>query len=214
MIAPAGRAWAVHAIAPAGRAWAVHAGEPGCADSLATAAGTIRWSVTGDNPLGPAETELPDAPTVREELASANRDDVAALVQRHPESPLAWAELSDIAHADGRVLDAYAFAVVAHARGMEALERAGWRPGDAVPWQARSNRGVLRAAYALRRAASAIGAHDEADRLGDFLQGVDPTAVGRIEVKYTTTQLLPVITPEMIAAASPPTEAFVIRGED
>ncbi|HEY9423570.1 MAG TPA: DUF3151 family protein [Microterricola sp.] len=170
--------------------------------------------MTGDDSLGPAEIELPDAPTVREALASANRDEVAALVLRHPESPLAWAELSDIANADGRALDAYAYALVAHARGTDALQSAGWRPGDLVPWSLRSNRGVLRATYALRRAASAIGAHDEADRLGDFLQSVDPTAVGRIEVKYTTTQLLPVITPEMLAAASPNTEAFVVRGED
>lgn len=176
--------------------------------------------MTGDDSLGPAEIELPDAPTVREALASANRDEVADLVLRHPESPLAWAELSDIANADGRALDAYAYALVAHARAAEALQDAGWRPGDAVPWSLRSNRGVLRAAYALRRSASAIGAHDEADRLGDFLQSVDPSAVGRIEVKYTTTQLLPVITPEMIAAATPPTEVstgsttMVIRGED
>ncbi|SDR98629.1 DUF3151 family protein [Microterricola viridarii] len=170
--------------------------------------------MTGDNTLGPAETELPDAPAVREALASANRDEVADLALRHPESPLVWAELSDIAHADGRLVDAYAYAAVAHARGLEALDAAGWRPGDSVSWQHRANRGVLRAAYALRRAASAIGAHDEADRLGDFLQGLDPEAVERIEMKYTTTQLLPVITPEMLAAAQPPTEAFVIRGED
>ena len=83
-----------------------------------------------------------------------------------------------------------------------------------MPWSLRSNRGVLRAAYALRRAASEIGDHDEADRLSDFLQSVDPTAVGRIEVKYTTTQLLPAITPELLAAASPNTEAFVVRGEN
>ncbi len=164
--------------------------------------------------LGRAETELPDAPTVREALASANRNEVAALALQHPESPLVWAEMSDIAHAAGRTVDAYAYATVAHARGLAALAAAGWRPGDLVPWKHRSNRGALRAAYALRRSASAIGAHDEAESLGDFLQSVDPEAVESIATKYTTTQLLPVITPEMIAAAAPPTEAFVIRGED
>lgn len=184
------------------------------AQSWASGPGAIRWSVTGDDSLGPAEIELPDAPSVREALASANRDEVAALALQHPESPLVWAELSDIAHADGHIVDAYAYATVAHERGLAALADVGWRPGDLVSWSHRSNRGVLRAAYALRRAASAIGWHDQADRLGDFLQSIDPEAVQRIEVKYTTTQLLPVITPEMIAAASPPTEAFVIRGED
>ena len=170
--------------------------------------------MTGENSLGPAETELPDAPTVRKALASANREEVADLALQHPESPLLWAELSDIAHAEGRPVDAYAYATVAHNRGLNALAAAGWQPGDLVLWQHRANRGVLRAAYALRRSASAIGAHDEADRLSDFLQSIDPEAVSLIETKYTTTQLLPVITPEMIAAAQPPTEAFVIRGED
>ncbi|MFC6235988.1 DUF3151 family protein, partial [Leucobacter soli] len=50
-----------------------------------------------------------------------------------------------------------------------------------VPWSHEPNRGVLRALYALRRAADRIGEHAEVRRLTEFLEGADPTAIAAIE---------------------------------
>ncbi|MFC6356091.1 DUF3151 family protein [Luethyella okanaganae] len=167
--------------------------------------------MTGDDSLGSAETQLPEMASVRDALVSTSREDVAELVLRYPASPLVWAELANVVHSEGRLLESYAYASVAHQRGLDALRAVGWNDGDAVPWSHEPNRGIHRAAYALRRAAFAIGAHDEGNRLSDFLQAADPDAIARIEAEHTSTQLLAVIKP---GAVAPPTEAFVIRGED
>ena len=50
-----------------------------------------------------------------------------------------------------------------------------------VPWSHEPNRGVLRALYALRRAADSIGEDAETERLTEFLHGADPTAIAAIE---------------------------------
>jgi hypothetical protein len=182
----------------------------------------IGWGVTGDNLLDQPETLLPAESEVLAALSRTRRHDVAAVVASHPTSSLAWAELADIAHADGNTLESYAYARVGYHRGLDALRAAGWRGHGAIPWRHEPNRGVLRALYALRRAAREIGELDEVERLTAFLNGADPTAIGRIEAEHATTQLLQVVQPAGpdteagIAPVdpAPPTEAFVIRGED
>lgn len=104
-----------------------------------------------------------------------------SVVQANPESPLAWALLADEAHAQGKTIESYAFARVGYHRGLDALRRAGWRGHGPIPWSHEPNRGVLRALYALRRAAEAIGESHEVERLTEFLTGADPQAVSHIE---------------------------------
>jgi Protein of unknown function (DUF3151) len=187
--------------------------------------------VTGDNLLDQPETLLPADSEVLAALSRTGRHEVALVVAAHPTSSLAWAELADIAHADGSTLEAYAYARVGYHRGLDSLRKAGWRGQGPIPWRHEPNRGVLRALYALRRGAQEIEEFDEVERLTAFLNGADPTAIGRIESEHTTTQLMPVIgaaAPAATGTASvgmpasvpvpvdpaPPTEAFVIRGED
>ncbi len=45
------------------------------------------------------------------------------------------------------------------------------------PWSHEPNRGVLRAPFALRRAAEAIGEAGEPERLTEFLDSSDPEAL-------------------------------------
>jgi hypothetical protein len=154
--------------------------------------------VPGDNLLEQPETLLPAEPEVISELDRTGKHEVARVVAAHPTSSLAWAELANIAHAEGRTLDSYAYARVGYHRGLDALRKAGWRGQGPIPWRHEPNRGVLRAFYALRRAAGEIGEAGEVERLTALLNGSDPTAIARIASEQT----------------APPTEAFVIRGED
>ena len=180
----------------------------------------IRLSVTG-NDTPPEEHDaapgivVDDDPAVREAIGLLSRDDLPAYVVAHDRSPLAWAELADIALSEQRSLEAYGFATVAHQRGLEALAAAGWTAGDPVSWSSPANRGVLRAAHALARAASAIGLMDEAATLAEFLEQSDPDAEARIDSEHTPTQLIAVIPPSARpTVVAPVTEAYVIRGED
>lgn len=133
----------------------------------------------GDNLLGPAPTLLPEETDVAAALAAGQ--DPELIVRAHPDSPLAWAALADAADAAGREVEAYAFARVGYHRGLDALRRAGWRGAGPVPWSHEPNRGVLRALYALRRAAGVIGETAEVERLSEFLEGADPAAIPAIE---------------------------------
>ncbi|RGE21910.1 DUF3151 domain-containing protein [Leucobacter sp. wl10] len=133
----------------------------------------------GENLLGPEPTLLAEDPAVTAALRSGA--DPEAVVREYPESPLAWAILADAADAEGREIEAYAFARVGYHRGLDALRKAGWRGAGPVPWAHEANRGVLRALYALRRAAERIGERSEADRLTEFLEGADPQAIEAIE---------------------------------
>ena len=133
----------------------------------------------GENLLGPEPTLL--AADLAVEAALAEARDPSAVVREHPESPLAWAVLADLADAEGREVEAYAFARVGYHRGLDALRKAGWRGAGPVPWSHEANRGVLRALYALRRAAATIGEQGEVDRLTEFLNGADPGAIPAIE---------------------------------
>lgn len=133
----------------------------------------------GENLLAPEPTLLPREDEVEAALAAGT--DPEQVVRDHPASPLAWAVLADRADADGREVEAYAFARVGYHRGLDALRRAGWRGAGPVPWSHAPNRGVLRALFALRRAAARIGEGSEVDRLTEFLNDADPTAIAAIE---------------------------------
>ncbi|RNE67316.1 DUF3151 domain-containing protein [Cryobacterium tepidiphilum] len=160
--------------------------------------------MTGDNLLNQPETLLPAETEVAEALQGVSISDLPAVVAAHPTSSLAWAALADAAHDDGRTLDSYAYARVGYHRGLDALRKAGWRGQGPVPWRHEPNRGVLRALYALRRAAAEIGETGEVQRLTEFLDGADRSAIAQIEAEQAASH----------AAVAPPTDTFIIRGED
>ncbi len=139
----------------------------------------------GNNLLAPEPTLLEPDTAVTDALAADAAPEQVA--REHPASPLAWAVLADAAHTEGRVIESYAFARVGYHRGLDSLRKAGWRGQGPVPWSHEPNRGVLRALYALRRSADAIGETAEVERLTDFLDGADPTAADSIaaEIKAT-----------------------------
>ena len=133
----------------------------------------------GQNLLGPEPTRLAADPEVDAALAAG--EDPESVVRSHPESPAAWAALADRAHGEGREIEAYAFARVGYHRGLDALRKSGWRGAGPVPWSHEPNRGVLRALYALRRAAGVIGEAGEVERLTEFLDGADPEVIRTLE---------------------------------
>lgn len=131
------------------------------------------------NLLGVPETLLPEEPTV---LIDLDGRPLAEVVVAHPTSSLAWALLADETAAAGRDLESYAYARVGYHRGLDALRKAGWRGQGPVPWSHEPNRGVLRALYALRRGAAAIGETDEVERLTTFLNDSDPAVIPTLDV--------------------------------
>jgi hypothetical protein len=133
------------------------------------------------NLLGLPETRLPEEPHVLASIANSELDP-SDVVIGHPTSSLAWALLADDAFGRGKTLESYAYARVGYHRGLDALRKAGWKGQGPIPWAHEPNRGVLRALYALHRAADAIGEEDEVERLAEFLEGADPTAVAAIEL--------------------------------
>lgn len=134
------------------------------------------------NLLGPGPILLPEDTEVLASLANDELDAADAVIA-HPTSPLAWALLADEAFAAGRTIESYAFARVGYHRGLDTLRRNGWKGHGPIPWSHEPNRGVLRALYALHRAADAIGEEDEVERLATFLDDSDPTAVASIEAE-------------------------------
>lgn len=133
-----------------------------------------------NNLLGPEPVRLPEEPDVLASIANPEME-TSDVVIGHPTSALAWARLSDEAFAAGRTLESYAFARVGYHRGLDTLRRNGWKGHGPIPWSHEPNRGVLRALYALHRAAEAIGEEDEVERLAKFLDDSDPEAVTAIE---------------------------------
>ncbi|MGZ8743179.1 MAG: DUF3151 domain-containing protein [Nocardioides sp.] len=123
---------------------------------------------------GPPPTHLPEDPAAAE-LDSAPAADV---VRRHPESPIAWATLAELALADDAVDDvtAYAYARVGYHRSLDLLRRNGWKGHGPVPWSHEPNRGFLRALAALAVAAERIGEAPEATRCAEFLRDSSPEA--------------------------------------
>ena len=122
---------------------------------------------------------------MRQALAEADRASVASVVAGHPSSPLAWAELADLADSEGHSIEAYAFAAVAVDFAREQLAGSGWQAGAAVPWSDEPNRAYLRALDAQRRAALALGLDDQAARLADELASADAEAPARIASEFT-----------------------------
>lgn len=125
------------------------------------------------NLLGePEPTLLPiDQAIIDEQMGGVDSYDIT---RRHPDSPHAWAGLSDSAWSDGRVLESYAFARVGYHRGLDALRRNGWKGHGPVPWSHEPNRGFLNCLQYLHRAASSIGEDDEVIRLDAFMRECDP----------------------------------------
>ncbi|MGX5697490.1 DUF3151 family protein [Agromyces soli] len=146
----------------------------------------------------PAETvaSLADEPEVREALAASDRGAVQGVVADHPSSPLAWAELADLADSEGRAIEAYAFAAASAELARAQLEASGWSRGAAVPWADEPNRAYLRALDAQRRAAIALGLADRAEALAAELAEADAEAPARIASEFTPTQLITVIPAE------------------
>jgi len=122
---------------------------------------------------GPPPTHLPEDPAAAEIDAGT---DPANVVRAHPESPVAWATLAEIALRDGGVDDvtAYAYARVGYHRSLDLLRRNGWKGNGPVPWEHEPNRGFLRALAALATAAERIGEQTEADRCTEFLRESSP----------------------------------------
>ncbi|UIP59830.1 DUF3151 family protein [Agromyces marinus] len=157
-----------------------------------------------------AEAVLADEPEVRLALSEADRASVSAVVAEHPSSPLAWAELADLADSEGRALDAFAYAVVAVDLARGQLEATGWEPGTAVRWSEEPNRAYLRALDAERRAAARLGLAERSDRAAADLAAADATAPARIASEFTPTQVMPVVTADLLASL---TEAEAHTGE-
>jgi len=128
----------------------------------------------GPSGSGPTPTRLPEdaEPLAALECGAAAAEVAAA----HPASSLAWAVLAENALAEGRSVDAYAYARVGYHRGLDALRRAGWKGAGPIPWEHLPNRGFLRALAALGRAAAAIGEDAERDRCQQFLRDSDQAA--------------------------------------
>lgn len=122
---------------------------------------------------GPPETKLPEDPAAPELAAGKDPREVAAA---HPTSSLAWATLAEGAFAEGRTIEAYAFARTGYHRGLDALRRNGWKGHGPVPWEHEPNRGFLRALAALAKAAGEIGETEEYERCTTFLRDSSPAA--------------------------------------
>jgi len=118
-------------------------------------------------------TRLPPDPAVA--LLDIGQD-AAQVAAEYPTSSAAWAALADAALADGRTVEAYAYARTGYHRGLDALRRAGWKGQGPIPWSHEPNRGFLRALHALAVAAERIREDDEAHRCRSFLVDSDPEA--------------------------------------
>lgn len=132
--------------------------------------------MTSGNLLAPP-TRLPDDPAIARLKDGEDPETVAAAF---PTSSTAWAALAEVALADGRNIEAYAFARTGYHRGLDALRRAGWRGSGPIPWSHEPNRGFLRSLHALGLAAAAIDETDEATRCATFLSDSDPQAAAAL----------------------------------
>jgi hypothetical protein len=134
--------------------------------------------MTGFGNLLAPPTRLPKEPGA-ERLAAG--DDPASVAAAYPASSAAWAALADAANANGRPVEAYAYARTGYHRGLDALRRAGWKGQGPIPWAHEPNQGFLRALHALAVAAATIGEQDEAARCRQFLDDSDPEAAKALD---------------------------------
>jgi hypothetical protein len=130
----------------------------------------------------PSPTLLPAEPEAAAKLAAAagSEKDVKDVAAAHPAFSAAWAELAEIALADGEPVTAYAYARTGYHRGLDQLRRSGWRGAGPVPWSHQPNQGFLRALSALGLAAESIGESEEAERCAQFLNDSDPAATAAL----------------------------------
>ncbi len=122
---------------------------------------------------GPPETLLPVDPAAAELAAGTPAVEVAAKL---PASSLAWGTLAEAALAEGKTIEAYAYARTGYHRGLDALRRNGWKGHGPVPWEHEPNRGFLRCLAVLGKAAGIIGETEEAERCTTFLRDSSATA--------------------------------------
>ncbi len=127
---------------------------------------------------GPPPTHLPDDPAAAELAEGA---EPAAVVRRHPASPIAWAALAALAAEQGADdVTVYAYARVGYHRSLDQLRRHGWKGHGPVPWSHEPNRGFLRCLALLALSARAIGEDDEAERCATFLRDSSPEAAAEL----------------------------------
>ena len=123
------------------------------------------------------ETRIEEPEGSLDELARANtREAIDKVVARWPSCLAAWAAEGELALAEGRSVEAYAFFRVGYHRGLDRLRAAGWRGSGRVPWAHTGNQGFLRSLAGLARAAERLGEQDEASRCRDFLSTLAPEA--------------------------------------
>ncbi len=125
---------------------------------------------------GTGQTRLPADPAA-DDLAAPGAN-VVAIVAQHPTSSLGWAMLAEAAlsgDSQADVIAGYAYARTGYHRGLDTLRRAGWHGTGEVPWEHESNRGFLRALWALSVAAGRIGETDEQERCAQFLRDSSET---------------------------------------
>src|SRR3954471_11389862 len=134
---------------------------------------------TRDLMAGPPPVLLPEDPEPRAALDAG--DDPSSVAARWPSSSLAWANLAETALANGRPVEAYAFARTGYHRGLDALRRNGWKGFGPVPLAHEPNQGVLRSIAALSRAAEAIDETAETERCRQLLLDSDPEAGALLE---------------------------------
>lgn len=133
-------------------------------------------------PQGPPSTELPPPdPAAHHALeqalagpAEARREAISAVVAMWPRYVDAWARLGDLGRDD---IERYAAYRVGYHRGLDALRASGWRGSGYVRWTYPNNRGFLRALRGLGQMAQRIGENDEAERIGLFIQQLDPSGI-------------------------------------
>ncbi len=123
---------------------------------------------------GPPPTHLPEDPAATE-LAEGGAP--AAVVRRHPASPIAWAALAALAAEEGADdVTVYAYSRVGYHRSLDLLRRNGWKGHGPVPWSHEPNRGFLRSLALLALSAKAIGETEEWERCATFLRDSSPEA--------------------------------------
>jgi Protein of unknown function (DUF3151) len=128
--------------------------------------------------LPPPSSDAADAlaAAIANDGPAARKEAVARVAAAFPRFLAAWAELAELAAADGQDVESYAYARVGYHRGLDALRAVGWRGSGYVRSKHQTNQGFLRALEALRRAAGAIGETDEEERCAIFLAQLDPEA--------------------------------------
>jgi hypothetical protein len=123
---------------------------------------------------GPPPTHLPADPAAAELAGGAAP---AAVVRRHPSSPVAWAARAEAARTAGEDdVTVYAYARVGYHRSLDMLRRNGWKGHGPVPWEHEPNRGFLTCLALLALSARAIGETEEWDRCSEFLRDSSPAA--------------------------------------